>query len=355
MPMLPSFDNTLGALYIGLTLSTVLYGVICVQTFLYLTSRHAKVDSWKLMGMVLLVLSVPITLYVIYVYLPSLTSLLSIRCIKALYSRGCTNFLISDFVNPAALPVGGPSSGEKLTSLDEGFVAVPILLMIQWFFCYRLWMISAVGFRMPIRVALVALAISLSLLNSLAILGYHHRLMMENPPSYILSWKISTTSGIAFDSIITVALSTSLWRSRSGIKRSDHVVKLLIFATVNTGLITTSVSSSPNGYSTYYLRLLSIADLTTFLALPNATVYGAISFIVPTSYVNLFLATLNSREFLRDKLEHETIEITPISVRTVQFQQRDTANELQSSKREDVELFFATDGQRVEWVDLRRV
>ncbi|KAJ6487649.1 hypothetical protein C8R45DRAFT_993945 [Mycena sanguinolenta] len=315
VPMLPSFDNTLGALYIGSTLSTLLYGVICVQTFLYLTSRHAKVDSWKLTGMVLLILALD-TVH------------------QGMILAGMYKFLISDFVNPAALPVGGPSSGEKLISLDEGFVAVSTILMIQLFFCHRLWVISAVAFRMPIRVALVALAISLALLNcgawsALAVLGYHHRLMMVNPPNYILSWKISTASGIAFDSIITVALSSSLWRSRSGMKRSDHVIRLLIVATVNTGLITT---------------LLSIAELTTVLALPNATVYGGIAFILPKSYINSFLATLNSREFLRDKLQHET-QVPPISIQTVQFQRGDvyssnpeTTTELGSSKEETIEL-----------------
>ncbi|KAJ7223254.1 hypothetical protein GGX14DRAFT_427232 [Mycena pura] len=302
-PSLPSFDNTLGALYIGSTLSTLLYGVTCVQTFLYLTSRHAKVDSWKLTGMVLLILSALDTVH------------------QGMIIAGMYKFLISDFVNPAALPVGGPSSGENL---DEGLVAVR-------FFCHRLWVISAVPFRMPVRVAVVALAISLSLLNcgawsAVAILGYHHRLRMENPPNFILLWKISTASGIAFDLIITIALSFSLWRSRSGMKRSNHVIKLLIFATVNTGLVTT---------------LVSIAEMITFLALPNATIYGGIAFILPKSYINLFLATLNAREFLRDKLEHD--KVPPISIiQTVQFQRYpskpETTTELGSSKGEDMEL-----------------
>ncbi|KAJ7223261.1 hypothetical protein GGX14DRAFT_657784 [Mycena pura] len=243
---------------------------------------------------------------------------------------GMYKFLISDFVNPAALPVGGPSSGEKLTSLDGGLFAVSIILMIQLFFCHRLWLISAGAFQMPVRVAVVALAISLSLLNcgassAVVVLGYHHRLMMENPPNFILSWKISTASGIAYDSIITIALCHV--QPVAFAVRSDHVIKLLIFATVNTGLVTT---------------LLSIAEMTTFLALPNATVYGGIAPILPKSYINSFLATLNAREFLRDKLEHE---VPPISIPTVQFQRGDvymsnpeTTTELGSSQGEDTEL-----------------
>ncbi|KAK0445097.1 hypothetical protein EV421DRAFT_338416 [Armillaria borealis] len=53
---LPALDNTLGALYIGTCLSTLLYGVICVQTFLYITSYRARSDRWWLKSFVFVVL-----------------------------------------------------------------------------------------------------------------------------------------------------------------------------------------------------------------------------------------------------------------------------------------------------------
>ncbi len=72
---LPAFDNSLGALYIGSSLSTVcvfflssnsrkksngiqpsLYGVICVQTFLYATSNRTRFDSWAMKLLVFILL-----------------------------------------------------------------------------------------------------------------------------------------------------------------------------------------------------------------------------------------------------------------------------------------------------------
>ncbi|KAK0470108.1 uncharacterized protein EV420DRAFT_1634533 [Desarmillaria tabescens] len=63
---------------------------------------------------------------------------------------------------------------------------------------------------------------------------------------------------------------------------------ILILFTVNTNLIST---------------LLSLGSLITYLVLPNATIYGGISFIFPKSYLNSFLAILNSRDFLREKMD----------------------------------------------------
>ncbi|KAG7444863.1 uncharacterized protein BT62DRAFT_231505 [Guyanagaster necrorhizus] len=56
----------------------------------------------------------------------------------------------------------------------------------------------------------------------------------------------------------------------------------LILFTVNTNLITT---------------FLSLGSL--YLVLPDATIYGGISFIFSKSYLISFLVILNSREFLR--------------------------------------------------------
>ncbi|KAE9403119.1 hypothetical protein BT96DRAFT_936661 [Gymnopus androsaceus JB14] len=294
---LPSFNDTLGALYIGSTFATALYGVTCAQTFWYFTSPRSRVDNWAMPGLVLVVF-VTSALDTVY---------------QCFYSAGMYRFLVTDFVNPAALSAGGPTSGSKMQ----------VSLV---FFCRRLWIISATAYRQPVRIALVALTVALSLLNcgkypicllvdipstyipvlpgawiactAVSVLGYtQHRIgNMENPPSYTYShldnkaaWNISNASGIAFDTILTIALTSSLYRARSGIRKTNHVINLIIIATVQTNLITT---------------FFSIAQL--FLVLPHATVYAGLSAILPKSYINSFLATLNSRDYLQTKLEDNT-------------------------------------------------
>jgi len=70
------------------------------------------------------------------------------------------------------------------------------------------------------------------------------------------------------------------------------MIHLIIIATVNTNLITT---------------LLSLAQLITFLAFPPTAQYWAgITLVLPKSYMNCFLATLNYRDYLQKKLENNT-------------------------------------------------
>jgi len=90
--------------------------------------------------------------------------------------------------------------------------------------------------------------------------------------------------------MVTFAMTISLHRSRSGDDqnpRTDHVITLLTLLTVNTNLLTTC---------------LSISELVTFLALPNGAVYGGLALLSAKTYLNSFLAVLNSRDYLREKL-----------------------------------------------------
>ncbi|KAE9399744.1 hypothetical protein BT96DRAFT_975707 [Gymnopus androsaceus JB14] len=279
--VLPSFNNTLGAFFIGSSFATMLYGVTCVQTFLYLTSRRSQFDTWAM------------KCFVLVLFVSSALDTAQ-QCV---YTAGLYKFLITDFANPLALNTVGPNSGLKLIAMDEGLIGFCVIFFIQLFFCFRLWVISTTAYSKPIRIALVTLALALSVLNcgawgAIAILGYQMGGVDNSgspDPRFDVAWKMSTASGIAFDTIITIALTSSLYRARSGIKKSNHVINLIIIATVNTNLITT---------------LLSLAQLITFLALPFAEYYGGIAFVLPKSYMNCFLAMLNYRDYLQKKLDN---------------------------------------------------
>lgn len=101
--------------------------------------------------------------------------------------------------------------------------------------------------------------------------------------------------------MITIAMTITLRRARSEVvgpsPSTDHVIRILILFTVNTNLMTTC---------------LSISELATFLALPQATVYGGIGFLLTKTYLNSFLALLNSREYLREKLDPTTSTSTTL-------------------------------------------
>ncbi|KAK0218375.1 hypothetical protein EDD85DRAFT_990548 [Armillaria nabsnona] len=279
---LPAFDNTLGVLYIGSSLATALYGIICVQTFLYIISNRTRSDGW------------PMRLLVSVLFVNTSILILSNTAQQGLTLAGMYRFLITDYANPAALAVGGSTSGRALTTYDEGIVGICGILLVQLFFCWRIWTFSASSLHLHARIAIIAVAVALAFLNfassiALSIFGYRHRFLTVNTPEFTLSWKLSASSGIAFDVITTMAMTLSLYRSRSGMKRSNHVIAILILFTVNTNLVTT---------------FLSIGSLVTYLVLPNATIYGGITFLLSKSYLNSFLAILNTREYLREKMDH---------------------------------------------------
>ncbi|KIJ40796.1 hypothetical protein M422DRAFT_256219 [Sphaerobolus stellatus SS14] len=217
---IPSFDNTLGALFIGSSLTGILFGVGCLQMFLWMTGKRAESDRpW--------------------------------------------------------------------------FKTFVFLLL---FFCWRIWILSATGFEMPQRIVFTVITTILAMFNFgtnvfNAVKGFDHRIFMENTPDFILAYKLATGSQVAFDVMVTFAMTLSLHRARSGIARTDHVITLITLFTVNTNLLTT---------------LLTISALVTFLTLPSAAVYGGIGFLVGRTYFNSFLAVLNSRDFLSEKLNGAT-------------------------------------------------
>ncbi|KAF4564796.1 Condensin complex subunit [Pleurotus pulmonarius] len=225
---LPAFDNTLGALFIGAVLSMMLYGIICLQMFIYITSERTKKDSiWT-------------------------------RLLAQSISASCG------------------------------------VLLTQLFFSWRIWAFSGVSLNSPTRLVICILTVLLALFSfgssiDLAINGFNHRLLTVNTPDFILSYKLSACSRFVFDVFITLAMTWTLYRSRSGVKRSDHVIKLLIMFTVNTNLLTT---------------LLSISELVTFLALPNATIYGGLGFLSPKlhAFLSLFHNMGDSFE-LQDEIQ----------------------------------------------------
>ncbi|KAK0480376.1 hypothetical protein IW261DRAFT_1623911 [Armillaria novae-zelandiae] len=220
---LPTFDNSLGALYIGSSLATVLYGVICVQTFLYITSNRTRFDSWAMKLLVFILFS--------KTHL-NRSGLDTVQ--QCLMLAGMYRFLITDYANPVALSTEGSSSGLALASYDEAIVAKHP----TWFFCWRVWTLSASSLNLYIRIAIIAISVALACLNfGLSIFGFRHHFFAVNSLDF---------------------------------------------------------TSLP----------LAITGNEKYLVLPNATIYGGVYLLLSKSYLNSFLAILNSRDFLREKMDH---------------------------------------------------
>jgi len=273
---LPAFDGTLGALFTGTIISTVLYGVTCVQTFMYATSTRTKRDI------------LPFKAFVYTLFLLDTGHQVS-------NSMGMYRFLITDYVNPFLLIGTKNSQGAFYIHLEAIFSAL-LIVMVQLFYAWRVWAFSFTVSN-PIRWLFTLLIVSLALLTFAAGLIIFVRTLpnVHSGPSVftpsamdILDWKIELPGAIACDLVITIAMLLNLFRSRTGISRSDGVLNFLVVFTINTGLLTV---------------VLSTASLISFLVLPTSNLaYVAMETVLPKLYLNSLLATLNAREYLKEKM-----------------------------------------------------
>jgi len=103
-------------------------------------------------------------------------------------------------------------------------------------------------------------------------------------PRFKPSLSLQAGFGTAGDILIGLTLCYYLFRSRTGIGRTNQLLNTLIIWTVNTGLT---------------MAITEVSVLITYLASPRTFVFIAIHFFVSKVYSNSLLASLNNRRRIR--------------------------------------------------------
>ncbi|KAJ3487589.1 hypothetical protein NLI96_g3423 [Meripilus lineatus] len=122
----------------------------------------------------------------------------------------------------------------------------------------------------------------------------------------------TVTAGLSFaaltDLLISAALIYYLLRSRTGYKKTDHIVQRLMIFSVNTGLIT---------------MVCSIAVILSFAFVNNSLLFAGLYSAASKLYSNSLFGTLNARQQLRKsdsndsepaELKIRSTEPTPIEI-----------------------------------------
>lgn len=248
-------DNTWGAAFVGLLLAAILYGITCVQTYIYF-SKYIQ-DSWeyKLLAGLAFALDT--------------TSLIMMA--SAMYG-----YLITDITNPLGrLFVRRAFDIEPTLMGLLAFITHLYLGRRVWLVCKRnVWLGLLLG---SLTLATLALAIA----------------------STIVSWKYRTwiqlkqgirplaLAGIFFtvltDTLIASVLCIALMRQIREVegKRTRKLVRRVLIFAVNTGLA---------------CSLLSLCNLAIFFALPDTMIFLALTLIYTKVYANALFANLNARE-----------------------------------------------------------
>ncbi|RDX44032.1 hypothetical protein OH76DRAFT_1123804 [Lentinus brumalis] len=256
-PELPALDNTYGALFLGMVFGLMLYGLTVHQTYRYLrlypSDRHFL--FWLVITIVIL------------------ETVHTVAIIAACYWH-----LITNFFNPLSLQEG--YWGTRVLTPVTGLT----ILVCQCFYARRVWYVGPkyrylVGVAGCLIVVIFGLTVAATVETiRLSLADFQH-----------VSWLVSALFGVAVsvDIILTTTLIVILLRSRTGFKRTDSTLGVIVVYTVNTGLLT------------------SIVGLFCFvfaIILPGNIIYIGISIVGTKLYANSVLAVLNSRRALSNRM-----------------------------------------------------
>lgn len=253
----PALDNTFGALLIGVIVSTALWGVMAVQTYEY------------------------------YIDYPNDRTVLKILvgtvfCLDTLHHTFMCHsayiYLIKSWQDPTILI-------SIVWTLDsQVFVAGLVGFIVQGFFIWRIWILSHQNYVICGFIGALATAV-LVLTTIYWAKGLSVHTFLELPKLMSLSRAVNATA-CATDLAISLALSYFLYSERSGMRRTNAIIKQLV------------VFSAVSGIWNSICTLSSLVSLSVW---PETLVFIAFYIILVRLYSNSLLATLNARIRIREK------------------------------------------------------
>ncbi|KAI0346266.1 hypothetical protein BDW22DRAFT_1352328 [Trametopsis cervina] len=249
---------TFGAALMGCFGMMGLYGITCVQTYIYFVfypddSRQTKSLVWLLW----LLDSVHIVLVCHAVF----------------------HYLVSNFSHPAALAEGIWSLWLSI------LVNCVTACIVQGFFAMRLYVLMGSPARNWVVPAIMLLVLGhMAFGVESAIFGLIEKTFVGFQSKLYISALPFAVFAVLSDVVIAGALCIKLHRTKSYLMTGNSVINHLIIFAVNRCLLTAGVA---------------VLEITLFAAFPNALWYLALDFGIGKLYANSLLATLNTRYSIR--------------------------------------------------------
>ncbi|KAG1822497.1 uncharacterized protein BJ212DRAFT_807531 [Suillus subaureus] len=247
--------KTFGALFIGVTIAAVLFGLSSVQAFVYFqTHRDTGTTFYKLAVICLWILD---ALHLVFI----------VHCVYY--------YLVINYANIGALMDVVWSF--KLQILLE----ILIIQGVHFLYLYRVWIVNKGRSRiLPFTVGIIIISnsgVAIALIWAL----YQCRMFSDLVK---MEWTTFLTLGsITFaDFIIASSLCYLLATSRTGFSSTDSLITKLMAYIINTGCLTS---------------MCSMAAIITCAVMPTNFIFVAIEFLLAKLYVNSFIALLNARYY----------------------------------------------------------
>ncbi|KAI0750004.1 hypothetical protein C8Q80DRAFT_663083 [Daedaleopsis nitida] len=258
LPQVPSLDNTFGAVLIGTILGSILYGLTSHQSYRYYRLYPTDPLLLKLMVFVIWCLDTFHTILSMHV---------------------CYYYLITNYFDPEKLLVGIWSM--RLTIITTGAV----IAITHIFFARRIFLIGNRNIYLLILMGLLLVTETCFCLA--ATVETFVAVTFERYTEHY-KWIIPCSLGTAviIDAVTTSTLTYYLHKCRTGFKRTDSLIDILIVYTINTGLLT---------------GLLNLAAMLAATFSPKTLIYYGIDIASSKMYANSLLAVLNARRSLLDR------------------------------------------------------
>ncbi|KAG2127107.1 hypothetical protein DEU56DRAFT_982781 [Suillus clintonianus] len=257
---IPQLDlgNTFGALFIGVVLSAVLFGLTNIQAFIYLqTHRSAGITFFKL--------------FVIWLWIFDALHL-------ALITHSVYYYLVTNYANFGVLT-------EIVWSLKlQLAIGIFIIPMVHLLYVHRIWKVSKGRSRVLPTVALVIVVV-LSSGVAIPLIWAQYKVKLFKD-LIEMQWSIFLSLGAA--TFVDILIASSLWyllaTSRTGFSSTDSFITKLVNYTISTGCLTSICSTS---------------IIITCAVMPTNFIFIGLQFLVTNLYVNSFIALLNARHYMQ--------------------------------------------------------
>jgi len=254
--------TTIGSLLVASWFATALSGVLLFQAYHYFRGRPSY--DHKLYGGLVIFLC--------------LLDLAHVVCIMV----SMYHYLIINFGNNAAVMDLPPP-----LALTIGLTAT-ITFTVQSFFSWRVWKLSRGNKMIPFILTLLLTArLACGWTTTIKAIG------LGTFGGFILHVRWIFTAGVALavasDLLITTSLCYWLNESRSGMFHMDAILDKIILYSIETGALTS---------------IVSIISLICVSTMPRNLVFIAVHFVISKLYINMFLASLNTRNAFRAQKEN---------------------------------------------------
>ncbi|KAI0651518.1 hypothetical protein C8Q79DRAFT_1004807 [Trametes meyenii] len=265
--VLDRFKTGIGSWLVGTFLATLLVGMLLQQTFRYFRlypedPKYMKI--WVVTAVALQLFTSALTMHTTYYY------------------------LVTYYLNPLVF-----TKPDVWTSANVPIFAALSTLVSESFFARRVYM------RRQYRIVTV---IAMSMVLASCGLFFAKTAQALSQPDLITSantghvWIPIAGSALllAGDLQLTSVLVYFLHKSRTGVKRTDSMVDLLIAYSVSSGSL---------------ICILNVVGLILSVAFEHNIVYTASTLVVQAVYTNSFVVALNTRQFVRTRgeLDHSDL------------------------------------------------